>query len=95
MNTLRNEVLSKFTVGDLDNPVTAKTITRKLNQADDLYRLDVLDSRMRAVAENASVKKFADVPKLMSIFYGELTNGCRKCGEPIRKGYSLCLNCSI
>ena len=30
----RKEILSKFTIGELENPVTAKTITEKLEQVD-------------------------------------------------------------
>ena len=84
MNTnLRVQVLSQFLVGELDNPVTLETVKGKLTQADMLYRLESI------------IHKYNDVPRLMDIFYGKLTNSCRKCGEPIREGYSLCLNCSI
>ena len=81
MNELRASVLSKFKVEDLSNPVTAKSITAKLNQADDLYRLDFIDNVLRR--------------ETMNQIFGELPNSCRKCGEPVRDGYTLCLGCSI
>lgn len=34
----RNDILSSFTIGDLENPVTAQTISAKLEAVDNLTR---------------------------------------------------------
>ena len=43
--TLREQVLSLFTVGDLANPATFETVKNKLIQADMLTRLETIISR--------------------------------------------------